>query len=116
MYDKEPTEKQLQYIEKICRELDIEFKGTTRQQAHDFISNNIEEFRKVPTQKQIDFINKIVPVVKVQFTGTTKEDATNYISKYKDEFLRKTMKSPRIIRFEDYDDYYEGYIGDDDFF
>ena len=51
MYDKEPTEKQLLYIEKICRELDIEFKGTTRQQAHDFISNNVEDFRKSPTQK-----------------------------------------------------------------
>lgn len=116
MCNEKPTEKQLLYIERICEELDIEFKGTTKEQAKNFISNNIEEFRKVPTQRQIDFINKIIPVVKIQFSGTTKEDAADYISKYKDEYLRKTMKSPRIMRFEDYDDYYEGYIGDDDFF
>lgn len=38
------TDKQKAFIETICNQLDIEFKGTTKQEATKFISDNIREF------------------------------------------------------------------------
>lgn len=39
------TEKQMNFIESICELLEIEFKGTTKKDASNFISANIEEFK-----------------------------------------------------------------------
>lgn len=39
-----PTQKQLDFIESICEELDIEFTGTTKEEARQFISSHIDEF------------------------------------------------------------------------
>lgn len=87
---KEITEKQQLLINNICRELDIEFNGTTRKEAASFIQNNIEEYRRTPTQKQIDFINKISSELGITFEGFTKEEAADFISENKDAYIEKT--------------------------
>lgn len=47
------TEKQINFIEIICEELNIEFTGTTKKDAAEFISENICELRKQQAMNQI---------------------------------------------------------------
>lgn len=45
------TTKQMDFINVICKTLDIEFKGKTKKDASNFISQNIKEFN---TQQTMD--------------------------------------------------------------
>lgn len=47
------TKKQSDFIKVICEELDVEFNGTTKKEASDFISKNIEELKKQQALNQI---------------------------------------------------------------
>ena len=49
------TEKQINFIKVICEELDIEFVGTTKKDATEFISKNICELNKQQAINQIYF-------------------------------------------------------------
>lgn len=47
------TEKQKEFIDIICRVLDIEFEGKTKEDATKFISENIREFNLEQAKAQI---------------------------------------------------------------
>lgn len=49
------TEKQINFIKIICEELDIEFVGTTKKDATEFISKNIRELNRQQAINQIYF-------------------------------------------------------------
>lgn len=49
------TEKQINFIKVICEELGIEFVGTTKKDATEFISKNICELNKQQAINQIYF-------------------------------------------------------------
>ena len=47
------TEKQKNFIEIICEELDVEFKGSTKEEASSFISKYIKELELKQSLNQI---------------------------------------------------------------
>lgn len=49
-----PTERQISFIKGICRVLNIEFTGRTKQDAYLFITNNVDAYYQKLEQERID--------------------------------------------------------------
>ena len=49
------TQKQLSYIKDISDELGYEFTGATKQEAHEWLSKYVPEYKRYCFQRQIDY-------------------------------------------------------------
>lgn len=79
------TWKQEEFIKTIDERLGIQFKGTSKQEACDYISEHVDAFHKAawatnPTRKQKDLIKKIEVVLGKKFTGRNKKEAGEFIA------------------------------------
>lgn len=104
------TEKQQKCIRYICSTLGIQFQGSTKQDAWQFIHDHIEQanqssqnntqplpplhFKNEPiTSKQKRCIKEIETCLGIQFIGMTKDEASRFISEHLEDAKKAFRKS-----------------------